>query len=634
MIKAIFETGFRKVFCMKRITALLLTLALAMSLVGCGDDQAKQDVASGSAASADKSVTVEEGGNRYAGKTPEDILAGLSLEQKAAQMVQPAIYIMENPEDQMKKYDYGSILSKLDSLTAPSWRELVDKLQKAAMESDSGVPFVYGQDDVHGVNYCSGSVLFPHNIGMGAAGDEELMQEVGRITADEAKLCHMLWNFAPCVAQSVDPRWGRTYESYGSDLDQIKKLSVAYTKGLIEGGVIACPKHFFGDGNVQYGTGEQSDTVRLIDRGDATLDDEEINELLSVYKAQIDAGAQTIMISHSSVNGVKMHENAEYILKLKNEMGFKGFIVSDWDSIQNLKLNSYEEQVITAINSGIDMLMEVERYEEARTIIVAAVSDGRISQDRVDDAVLRILRVKKDTGIIDDPLGEKIETKQTETGSAEYREVAERAVEESLVLLKNEKKALPLKKGTKVYIMGPAADSARAQCGGWTIDWNQSPSEIIDGVTTIRAAFEQVAGDYGITLTDDPDDADTVLLAVGEKAYAEWNGDTKDLDLCGDMALDENEDAIKEAKKLHEKGKKVVTCLVAGRQILINKYEKNWDGIVMCYLPGSEGKGIADVLCGDSDFKGKLPSPWYKNLEQLGTDECEWKVGYGLTYKD
>ena len=147
-------------------------------------------------------------------------------------------------------------------------------------------------------------------------------------------------------------------------------------------------------------------------------------------------------------------------------------------------------------------------------------------------------------------------------------------------------------------------------------------------------AFEQVAGDYGVTVTDDPDDADVVLLAVGEKAYAEWNGDTQDMDLCGDMALEGNEDAIKEAKKLRKKGKKVVACLIAGRQILINKYEKDWDGVVMCYLPGSEGKGIVDVLCGDSDFSGKLPSPWYKNLEQLGTDECEWEAGYGLTYKD
>ena len=325
-----------------------------------------------------------------------------------------------------------------------------------------------------------------------------------------------------------------------------------------------------------------------------------------------------------------MHENGEYIMKLKDEMGLKGFIVSDWDSIQNLKLPSYEEQVVTAINAGIDMLMEVERFDEARAIIIAAVRDGRIEEARVDDAVRRILTVKKEVGIIDDPFCEKMTTKQTETGSQEYRELAERAVEESLVLLKNDKKVLPLKKGTKVYITGPAADSARAQCGGWTIDWNQSPEESIEGVTTIQAAFDEFAGDYGVTVTDDPDEADVVLLAVGEKAYAEWNGDTADLEITGDMGLEGNKDAIKEAEKLRKKGKKVVACIVAGRQVLLKNYDKNWDGAVMCYLPGSEGKGVVDVLCGDAPFKGKLPSPWYESIEQIGTKNCRWKVGYGL----
>ncbi len=617
----------------RKITALLLIFILLMSMTGCGEET--KDSGSTASGGALQAESGECGGGpgsvcRYAGQTPEEILAKLSLEQKAAQMVQPAIYVMENPEEQMRQLDYGSILSKMEALHAPDWRALIDGIQKAALDSASGVPFIYGQDDVHGVNYSAGCVIFPHNIGLGAANDEELMGQIGQITADEAKLCHMLWNFAPCVAQSVDPRWGRTYESYGSDLSTIKKLGNAYTKALVENGIVACPKHFFGDGNVSYGTGENSDTARLIDRGDATLTDDEIEELLSVYKEQIEAGAQTVMISHSSVNGVKMHENAEYIKKLKDEMGLKGFIVSDWDSIQNLKYSSYEDQVVTAINAGIDMLMEVERYDEARQIIMAAVSDGRIEQSRVDDAVLRILTVKKEVGILDDPFGEKMETKQTETGSKEYREVAERAVEESLVLLKNKKKVLPLKKGAKVYITGPAADSARAQCGGWTIDWNQSPEEEIEGVTTIRAAFEEVAGDYGVTVTEDPDEADVVLLAVGEKAYAEWNGDTADLKLCGDMGLEENEDAIKEADKLRKKGKKVVACIVAGRQVILDPYEKNWDAAVMCYLPGSEGKGIVDVLCGDAPFKGKLPSPWYSSIEQIGTSDCKWKVGYGL----
>ena len=254
---------------------------------------------------------------KYASMSPEEIVADMNLNQKTAQMVQPAIYNVS--EDAMRKHDYGSILSTMGCIGAAEWRETVDGFQKAAIESDSGIPYIYGQDDVHGVNYCKDAVYFPHNIGQGAANDEELAYQVGLITADEAKMCHMLWNFSPCVAQSVDPRWGRTYESYGSDLEIITKLSTAYTKGLIDGGLVACSKHFFADGNVVYGTGEQGDIDMLIDRGDSQLTDTEIEELLKVYQAQIDAGVQTIMISHSSLNGMKMHENKEYIMKLKDE---------------------------------------------------------------------------------------------------------------------------------------------------------------------------------------------------------------------------------------------------------------------------------------------------------------------------
>ena len=289
---------------------------------------------------------------------------------------------------------------------------------------------------------------------------------MGLAVADEAKMCHMLWNFAPCVAQSEDPRWGRTYESYGADLDIITKLSTSFTKGLVDGGVIACAKHFFGDGNVEYGTGEQTESDMLMDRGDASLTQEEIEKLLAVYQAQIDAGVQTIMISHSSLNGLKMHENAKYIQYLKNEMGFRGFIVSDWNSVQNTSSSTYDEQVITSVNAGIDMLMEVDDFESARQIIIEAAGDGRISQERIDDAVTRIIQVKLDEGIFTDPMCENIETKQSETGSDEYRQLAEQLVEKSLVLLKNEGKVLPFAEGTTVYITGPCADSGKYQCGG------------------------------------------------------------------------------------------------------------------------------------------------------------------------
>jgi beta-glucosidase len=441
----------------------------------------------------------------------------------------------------------------------------------------------------------------------------------------------MLWNFSPCVAQSVDPRWGRTYESYGSDLDTITRLSTAYTRGLVDGGLVACAKHFFADGNVVYGTGEKEDVEMLIDRGDSQLSDAEIEELLKVYQAQIDAGVQTIMISHSSLNGVKMHENKEYIMKLKTDMGFEGFIVSDWGSVGNTSGATYQEQVITCVNAGIDMLMETDRFDEARDIIMDAVDSGDISEERIDDAVTRIIKVKKDAGLFDDPLLENMKTEQQETGSEACRAVAEEAVEKSLVLLKNEGNILPLKAGTAVYITGPAADHDQAQCGGWTVGWTGSPEKEIPGVTSILEGFRQKADEYGIrviTKESEADQADVVLLVLGEESYAEWLGDTADLDLCGALGLMGNETAIRKAEKL---GKPVIACIVAGRQVLISRYADKWNAAVMCYLPGSEGQGVANVLCGKKPFTGKLPSPWYASLDQIGTEECWLPMGYGLS---
>jgi len=638
---------------MRKIASFIAALAITVSAASCSNGNnasvssvsetaataetasaAPSETTSGTAASA-KTVIKNDGPKYeiYASMSPEEIAAELTLGQKAAQMVQPAIYNVSS--DDMKANDYGSILSTAGHTDSEEWTYIVDGFQQAAINSEAGIPFIYGQDDVHGVNYCVNAVYFPHNIGQGAANDEELAYQVGLITADEAKLCHMLWNFSPCLAQSVDPRWGRTYESYGSDLETITRLGTAYTRGLIDGGLVACAKHFFADGNVLYGTGETGGSYMIIDRGDSQLDEDEINELLKVYQAQIDAGVQTIMISHSSLNGVKMHENKEYIMKLKNEMGFEGFIVSDWGSIQHITGGSYKEQVIRSINAGIDMLMETDRFEEAKQIIVEAVRSGDIPEERVNDAVTRIIRVKKNAGLFDDPLLKNIRTEKTVTGSPEYRKVAEKLVEESLVLLKNDNEVLPFKKGTKVYITGPAADNCQAQCGGWTLDWNGASSKDIPGVTTILEAFESCAKDYGIeVITDkaDADKADAVLLCVGEQAYAEWNGDTEDMELCGALGLSGNREAIKAAKAL---GKPTVACIVAGRQVILDEADyAGWDSVVMCYLPGSEGKGISDVLCGCADFTGRLPAPWYGSTDQIRTDSCRFERGYGLNYGD
>ena len=225
----------------KKAISFLFLLTMLIWAAGC--------FSNGNSPKAEKSENYTAAGSGYkitgyASMSPEEITASLSLEQKAAQMVMPAVYNVS--PDKMKNNDYGSILSTAGSIDAASWRSLVDNYQNAALLSDAGIPYLYGQDDVHGVNYCLNAVYFPHNIGQGAANDEELAYQVGLITADEAKLCHMLWNYSPCIAQSADPRWGRTYESYGSDLKTITKLSTAYTKGLIDGGLVVCAKHFSG----------------------------------------------------------------------------------------------------------------------------------------------------------------------------------------------------------------------------------------------------------------------------------------------------------------------------------------------------------------------------------------------------
>ena len=599
---------------MKRASRMILAAVAAVMLCvlcGCG--------------------TRVEGESAYAGMTAEEILAELTLEEKASQMVLPACYNIDTAE--MKRFCYGSVLSQGAHFDAKQWRQYILSLQAAALGSDAGIPFIYGQDDVHGVNYCRNTVIFPHNIGLGAADDEELMYTIGKITGDEAKLCYMLWNYAPCLAQSGDPRWGRTYESYGADTDRITRLGTAYTKGLLESGIVVCPKHFFGDGNTVFGSSgmDISGVPAFLDRGNAELTEEQIAELLAVYQAQVDAGVQTIMISFSSLNGVKMHENKQYIDKLKNEMGFKGYIVSDWEAVSLTSPADYFDQVVAAVNAGVDMLMEADHFREARAAIVSAAQAGLIPEERINDAVRRILQVKIDAGILDDPYFENLETEQDETGSEAYRAVAEKAVEESLVLLKNENGILPLKSGTAVYITGPAADNDPAQCGGWTVDWNGSMEKNIEGVTSILEGFKQKADEYGIrviTEESEADQADVILLVVGEQAYAEWNGDAENIDLCGTLGLEGNKAAISKAAGY---GKPVVTCIVAGRNVWISDYADDWDAAVMCYLPGSEGQGVANVLCGAAPFTGKLPSPWYASADQIGTDQAWLPMGYGLT---
>jgi beta-glucosidase-like glycosyl hydrolase len=614
----------------RRVIGVLLTFILVLS--GCSVRQIDN---------TDKTNenTAATSDNKVSSTSAEDILARLTLDQKAAQMVQGAVYNIS--ENMMKMSCYGSILSTFgeSALNASEWKNLVLKYQKAAMSSEAGIPYIYGNDAVHGVNTCKGTVIFPHNIGIGAANDKELTYQMGLAVANEAKLTGMLWSFSPCLSAAQDPRWGRTYESYSSETSIVTDLGTSYAKGLNDGGILPCAKHFFADGNVFYGTGETLDgEKRLIDRGDAQLSDAEIQDLLKVYQAMIDAGVKTIMISHSSLNGIKMHANEKYISMLKNDMGFKGFIISDWDSIHNIPGDNLKEQTITAINAGIDMLMEDSQYEECRKYIVEAVNEGNISMDRVDDAVRRILTVKDEMGILDDPMMEKVTFEVSSVGSQEYRDLAKTLVEESLVLLKNDNSILPIKKGTKIFVTGPAANDVGVQCGGWTITWlgssdadNNGHKWIPEG-KTILDGLNELSKEYDLSIITDPEkaaDADMTLLCLGEKPYAEWKGDSADISITKELGLNDNANAIDLAKSL---GHPTVTCIVAGRNVIISDYMKQWDGIAMCYLPGSEGDGIANVLTGKSGFKGTLPMPYYSKVEDIRTDNVMFPVGYGLKY--
>lgn len=622
----------------KLLAIMVLCLGLCLNLYGCGDNKengtpkpaTQTEAAINTESPEEANETPEPADNEkyrdYAAMTADEIVAKLNIPQKVSQMLLPAYYAADT--SYMKDNCLGGVIPQ-EPRGASEWRDYVDEYVRASIESEAGIPAMLGQDDVHGADYCEGAVIYPHNIGLGATADEDLVYRIGLATAEEAKLCHLRWNYSPCLARSVDPRWGRTYESYGADIDMIKKLSLSYSKGLMDGGTLPCAKHFFGDGDVVFGTGEKSDVDRLIDRGDAVLSDKEIDKHLALYKAQIDAGVKTIMISHSSLNGVKMHENEKYIRMIKEDMGFEGFIVSDWNSIQHTSGKDYYSQIVTAVNCGIDMLMEADTPGDVADILIRAVEDGDITTERLDDAARRIIQVKLDLGLFDDPYYEKLQTKVEDVGSDEYRALAREAVKKSLVLVKNNG-ILPLKKGMKLYITGPAADNKVAQCGGWTNGWNESPIEDMEGVTTLLGGFEEIADEYGAEIITDEDDAasaDAVILAVGEKSYAEWNGDAKSIDLCGKLGLEGNKEAIKEAKRLN---KPVVACVIAGRQVFIKKYIDDFDALIMCYLPGSEGGGIADMCFGTDDFTGRLPSPWYDSVKGIESKKPWLKKGFGL----
>ncbi len=625
----------------KKIISVLLALSIitVMVLSGCKQEKPQAEpVFSGT--DVQETVSVSD-------LTPEErieqIISGLTLHQKASQMVQAqndAIYTTD-----LLKMPVGSVLSgggdfSNSGWTVEEWKKLINGYHNGSLASDTPIPVIYGIDAVHGVGKMQGAVVFPHNIGIGAANDPELTYQMGQAVANEMKLAGILMNFAPCVAVSDDPRWGRTYECYSSDTAIVTSLGKAYAEGLISQGVMACGKHFIGDGSTEYGTAYGSNGTPL-DRGNTVIEMDELKErLLPPYKALIDSGVKIMMPSHGSVNGVRMHENKELLTDLlKGELGFDGFVISDWESVNELSGGSLEENVVLAINAGVDMLMQPYNFKNVARIIVEAVEDGKIPEERINDAVARIIRVKLDMGILDDPYNKNNPSAVTELGSAQYRQLAQQLVEKSLVLLKNENEILPLKNGAKVLVLGQALDDVGVLCGGWTGSWCGDTDENTGGImpgTTILDGLKEYASAHNVEIITDRsrvNEADVVIIGLGESPYAEWYGDSDNISIIGNNALAGNAELIEFAENC---GKPVAALIVAGRNVLVSDYIDKWDAAVMCYLPGSESGAVAPVLYGDKDFIGKLPMPWYKTNEDIGSDApvLQFELGYGLSYND
>lgn len=555
-------------------------------------------------------------------------LARMTLEEKLGQMTQAEHSALKDPND-IAKYHLGSLLSGGGSWPSKSpmakqsgytqndpatWATMVAAYQKIAMSTRLGIPLLYGIDAVHGHNNVEGAVIFPHNVGLGAANNPALMREIGRVTADELRATGIQWNFAPTIAVATDLRWGRAYESFGDDPVRAGKLGRALLEGLQQippgGGapILGCAKHFAGDGGTSWGTGKPRESAPTIpwglDQGDTKLDEKEFRRLhINHYKQLINAGVGSIMPSFSSWNGVKCSGNRRLLTEiLKGELGFKGFLISDWEAVNQLP-GTYAEQIEASINAGMDMVMVPIRYAEFFDTLKQLVQSGRIPMSRIDDAVTRILTAKAQLGLLDrgykpDPAPRELGT----FGSKAHREVARHAVRESLVLLKNERAALPLsKRARRIHVAGKNADDLGNQCGGWTLSW-QGQSGDVAGGTSIRKAIEARAS---VTYSLDgkgAEGADASVVVIGERPYTEFMGDVETLSLDpADVA------AVRNARKA---GAPVIVIIVSGRPLPLDAIVNEADAIVAAWLPGTEGAGVADVLFGDFPFKGRLPVKW------------------------
>jgi beta-glucosidase len=576
------------------------------------------------------------------------LLAKMTLDEKIGQMTQAEQHQLADEKD-IETYFLGSVLSGGDSdpktNSLQDWTDLYDRLQARALKTRLRIPILYGVDAVHGHNNVIGAVVFPHNIGLGATRNAKLVEEVSRVTAKEIRATGIQWTFAPCVAVPRDERWGRTYEGFAEDPKLVAELGTAAVRGL-QGDlkdplrVLACAKHYVGDGGTVWGTGRPNwmgvAGRAPLDQGDVTLSEAELRRIhLPGYLTAIEAGVGSIMPSYSSWQGVKCSASKRLLTEiLKDELRFEGFLISDYNAIDDLPGDTRSD-LEQSINAGMDMMMVPTKYREYFTTLKDLVEKGDVPMARIDDAVTRILRTKYALGLFDEGRNHLADRSlHASFGSAEHRALARQAVRESLVVLKNEKKALPLAKTAKrIHVAGRSADDVGNQCGGWTITWQGKSGAPTQGTTVLAGLRAAVASGSQVSYSKDgagAEGADVAVAVVGETPYAEGSGDREDLGLAK-----EDLEAVAALKKA---GIPVVLVVISGRPLILGDALTMADAAVAAWLPGSEGAGVADVLFGDYKPTGKLPFTWPRSNAQIPINVGDAKYdplfpyGHGLTY--
>jgi len=577
-----------------------------------------------------------------------EVLRSMTIEEKVGQMTQAEQNALVEVSD-IENLFLGSLLSGGSSdpkagNSLEAWTDMYDGYQKRALTTRLGIPLLFGIDAVHGHNNVLGAVIFPHNIGLGCTRNPTLVESSARVTAEEVRATGINWTFAPCVTVPRDERWGRSYEGFSESPDLVARLGEAAVRGFQRTdlndplSVLACAKHFVGDGGTTMGTGTPTrEKKRLLDQGDTRLSEAELRRIhLPGYLGAIKAGAGSIMVSYNSWNGVKASASKRLLTEiLKQELGFEGFLISDYRAIIQIT-EDFKKAIEISINAGMDMAMEPTDYRRFISLLRELVDERRVPMTRIDDAVMRILRVKFAMGLMDKRRSPLADRRLHKTfGSARHRSVARAGVRQSLVLLKNEKRTLPISKRIRrIHVAGKNADDLGNQCGGWTIDWQGRSGNVTPGGTTILKAVQQtVSPTTKVTFAKDGSGAggaDVGVVVVGETPYAEGRGDREDLSLSGED--------INAIRNLKQAGIPVVVILISGRPMIINYALEQCDAFVAAWLPGTEGRGVTDILFGDYKPTGKLSFSWPRSMAQIPINVGDanydplFKYGFGLTF--